>query len=826
MMVERAAAGVHMAVAQIEMRVGGMSCASCVAAVEKGLSRLSGVKQVSVNLASETATITYDPDEIGPEQFANAIRELGYEAGVQTFSLPIRGMSCASCVAAVEGALKSVPGVMLADVNLATEQAMVQAVPLAVTRERLAQAVRGAGYEVGEEIEAGLADAERLERMRHLHRVRTRTIFSAICAALIMLGTNQDYFPGLRAVPRPVMLWALLALATPVQFWAGWQFYRGAWAALRRRSADMNTLIAVGTSAAYSYSLVLTTAPGILRAAGQRADVYYDTAAVIITLILLGRYLEARARGQASEAIRRLMELSPRLAHIVRDGEEVEVPADQVRQGDIVVVRPGEKIPVDGVVVWGKSSVDESMITGESVPVEKAEGDEVVGATINRSGAFRFRATKVGKDTALAQIIQLVRQAQGAKAPAQRLADRVAGIFVPAVIIIALITFAAWLIFGPPPAFTLAMMNCVAVLIIACPCALGLATPTAIMVGTGRGAENGILIKGGEKLELAERLQAIVFDKTGTLTEGNPWLTDSVPAPGGDEAQVLRLAAAAERGSEHPIAQAILRAAQERQIDLPEAADFEAVSGHGVRARVEGASLLLGNARLMADNGLELGPLAARAEALRGEGKTVMFLAREGRVIGMLAVADTLKLGSREAVQRLREMGLEIIMITGDNKQTARAIAGQLGIERVLAEVLPAQKANEVRKLQQEGKFVAMVGDGINDAPALAQADLGIAIGTGTDVAIESSDITLVSGNLNGVVAAIELSQRTLKTIKQNLFWAFIYNALGIPLAAGLFYPVFGILLNPIYAAAAMSFSSVSVVTNSLRLRRWQPRPP
>jgi Cu+-exporting ATPase len=815
-----------MAETRIEMPVGGMSCASCVAAIEKGLSRLSGVKQVSVNLASETAAITYDPDQTGPEQFTRAIKALGYEARGQTFSLPIRGMSCASCVAAVEGALKSVPGVMLADVNLATEEATVQAVPLVVSREQLAQAVRGAGYEVGPEVEAVSADAERRERMHHLHRLRTRTIFSALCAALIMLATNQGYFPGLRAVPRPVMLWALLALATPVQFWAGWQFYRGAWAALRRRSADMNTLIAVGTSAAYFYSLVMTVVPEVLRVAAQRAEVYYDTAAVIITLILLGRYLEARARGQASEAIRRLMELSPKLAHVVRDGEEIEVPADQVGKGDIVAVRPGEKIPVDGVVVWGKSSVDESMITGESVPVEKAEGDEVIGATINHSGAFRFRATRVGKESALAQIIQLVRQAQGAKAPVQRLADRVAGIFVPAVIVIAVITFAAWLIFGPPPAFTLAMMNCVAVLIIACPCALGLATPTAIMVGTGKGAQNGILIKGGEKLELAERLQAIVLDKTGTLTEGKPRLTDVVPAAGGDETQVLRLAAAAERGSEHPIAQAILRAAQEHQIDSPEAADFEAVSGHGVRVKVEGASLLLGNARLMADKGLELGPLAARAEALRGEGKTVMFLARDGRVIGMLAVADTLKPGSRGAVQRLREMGLEIIMITGDNEQTARAIAGQLGIERVLAEVRPAEKANEVRKLQRQGMIVAMVGDGINDAPALAQADLGIAIGTGTDVAIESSDITLVSGNLSGVAAAIELSQRTLKTIRQNLFWAFIYNVLGIPLAAGALYPFLGILLNPIYAAAAMSFSSVSVVTNSLRLRRWQPAPP
>jgi Cu+-exporting ATPase len=809
-----------MASKRVQMAVGGMSCASCVATIEKGLSELEGVTEASVNLATETADITYDAERASPEQFVRTIERLGYEPAVATVTLHVLEMSCASCVEAIEKSLARVDGVLSANVNLATEEATVKFIPTVVTREGIVQAVRGAGYDVAPEAEEGqLEDREAAERAQHLRRARARLIFAASSSAAILVGTYQGYFPGLRAVPREVMFYALLALTTPVQFWAGWQFYRGAWATLRRFSADMNTLIAVGTSAAYLYSVVATFAPRFFRAAGQAPDVYYDTAAVIITLILLGRYLEARAKGQASEAIRRLMELRPKTAHVIRHGEEVEIAADEVEVGDVVVVRPGEKIPVDGVVVAGQSAVDESMITGESIPVEKGEGDEVIGATINRSGSFRFRATKVGRETALAQIIELVRQAQGAKAPAQRLADRVAGVFVPTVIGIAVATFVLWLTLGPTPAFTRALLNFVAVLVIACPCALGLATPTAIMVGTGKGAENGILIKGGETLELAQRLQVIVFDKTGTLTEGAPRLTDVVAADGAGETQILRLAAAAERGSEHPIARAIMSGAQERGIELPEATDFQAVSGHGLRATVEGARILLGNAKLMTDNGVELGALGARAEALRTEGKTAMFLASDGRVVGILAVADTLKRGSREAVRRLRQMGVEVAMITGDNAQTAAAIAREAGIDRVLAEVLPEQKAKEVKKLQAEGKVVAMVGDGINDAPALAQADIGIAIGTGTDVAMQSSDLTLVTGDLAGVVAAIELSQRTFRTIKQNLFWAFIYNIIGIPLAAS------GVL-RPIYAAAAMSFSSVSVVSNSLRLRRFRPRRP
>jgi Cu+-exporting ATPase len=809
---------------KIEIPVSGMTCASCVANIEEGLSELAGVIEASVNLATESAAVTYDADATGPADLVRTIEERGYEPGVETVILPITGLSCASCVQTVDKALGAAPGVVSASVNLATEEATARFIRGAVTRRQLVEVVREAGYDVPDRDESAEAqDVERVERERYLRHLRNQFIFAAAFSALILIGTYHTFIPGLRAVPRAVMFYVLLAMTIPVQFWAGWRFYRGAWAAARRRSADMDTLIAVGTSAAFAYSVVATVAPAVFRATGQAPEVYYDTAAVIVTLILLGRYLEARAKGQASEAIRRLMHLRPKTARIVRDGDEVEIPADQVEVGDVVVVRPGERIPVDGIVVWGRSSVDESMITGESIPVEKAEGDEVIGATINQTGSFHFRATKVGSETALAQIIELVRQAQGSKAPAQRLADRVAGVFVPVVMVIAVLTFGVWLAFGPHPAFTRALINFVAVLIIACPCALGLATPTAIMVGTGKGAEHGILIKGGEILERAQRIQAIVFDKTGTLTQGRPQLTDVIAADGAGEAEILRLAAAAERGSEHPIARAIVDAAHERRLDLPQAEAFEAVSGHGLRAVVAGAPLLLGNAKLMGDSAVELGPLSARAEALRSQGKTAMFLARDGHAVGLLAVSDVVKSGAREAVQQLQRLNLEVVMITGDNRQTAEAIAGEVGISRVLAEVLPERKAEEIKRLQGEGKFVAMVGDGINDAPALAQADIGIAIGTGTDVAIESSDITLVTGNLNGVVAAIELSRRTLKTIKQNLFFSFVYNALGIPLAAGVLYPFLGILLNPMYAAAAMSFSSVSVVTNSLRLKGWQP---
>jgi len=736
-------------------------------------------------------------------------------------------MTCASCVARVEEALSGVPGVVSASVNLASEKAIVEYIE-GTTYTDLKRAVTGAGYDLGQEAET-LEDVTSAAQ-REVRSVRNRLIVAAALAIPIFALMWVPDFTG--------KLFVLWALATPVQFWAGWRYYRGMWGALRHRTADMNTLIAVGTSAAYFYSVVAVLFPGLFAAEVLERNVYFDTSAMIITLITLGKFLEARAKGQTSAAIKRLIGMQPKVALVVRNGEEREIPIEEVQVGDLVLVRPGERVPVDGIIREGYSSLDESMVTGESIPVEKNVGDEVIGATINKTGSFRFEATKVGKDTMLARIIRLVDEAQGSKAPIQRLADVIASYFVPIVLGIAIITFIVWYSVGPAPALTFALLNFVAVLIIACPCALGLATPTAIMVGTGKGAENGVLIRSAEALERAHKIDTVMLDKTGTLTAGEPKVTDVIAVQSSSKEEVLRLAASVERSSEHPLGEAIVRAASEMMLELSAVSEFNAVPGHGVEASVDGRRLLLGNLRLVEDRKLALNGLEEEAEHLREQGKTVVFLGVDGRVVGVIAVADTIKADAAEAVARLKRMGVSVVMLTGDNTRTAETIAREAGVDRVVAEVLPEHKAWEVKNLQTEGKVVAMVGDGINDAPALAQADVGIAIGTGTDVAMETGDITLIRGELGGIVTAISLSKSTVRTIKQNLFWAFAYNTVLIPIAAGVLYLVFGQsgvpsgarfflgdfgFLNPILAATAMAASSLTVVSNSLRLRRFRP---
>ena len=733
----------------------------------------------------------------------------------------IRGMHCAACVAKVERALSQTPGVVRASVNLASEEALVEYLPGQVSVPGLGAAVASSGFAMVERGEAAEEEVERQRRDDYL-RLKRKLIVSAVLTVMILAGSMTSL---LSFLPLGAPVW-LFVLTTPVQFWVGGQFYRNAWARARHGSSDMNTLIAVGTSAAYLYSTVAVFAPGFFAAVGQQPQMYFDTAAVIITLILLGRLLEARAKRRTTEAIRRLAQLQPKTATVLRgEGEHDTVPIEQVQLGDRVLVRPGESIPVDGIVQAGSSAVDESMLTGESLPVEKQPGDNVTGATLNTMGALTVLATKVGKETALARIIDLVRQAQGSKAPIQRLADTIAAYFVPAVIVTAVVTFCLWLMFGPDPSLSFALMTFVAVLIIACPCSLGLATPTAIMVGTGRGAEYGVLIKGGEILERAHTLTTVVFDKTGTLTTGKPAVTEVIPSKTLPERarlsseEILRIAARAEWHSEHPLGQAVVQQAKTQGLTLGPVESFVALAGHGVEARIDGKLVLVGSRRLLAQRGIQSDDMPEHGERLSREGKTPLYVVVNRRVVGLIAVADTLKPQAVEAVRRLQQMGLEAVMLTGDNQHTAQAIARQAGIARVLAEVLPEDKAAEIARLQDNGAAVAMVGDGINDAPALAQATVGIAVGTGTDIALEAADITLMRGELSGVATAIELSRRTVQIIRQNLFWAFAYNTAGIPLAAGLLYPFFGILLDPMVAASAMALSSVSVLTNSLRLR-------
>lgn len=807
---------------QLTLPVTGMHCANCVKTIERNVSKLTGIENASVNYATEKLDVTFDQAQINADAIINRIREVGYDVPTTTIELPITGMTCANCVKAVTRALKKVDGVTEAEVNYATERASVTLMPGAADRNDLVVAVEKAGYGVVEteettELDDAEAQAREAELNHQLHRLWIGALFTlplfltSMARDIGILGSWAD------AMWMNYLFWTL---ATPVQFYVGKDYYSGAYKSIRNRAANMDVLVAMGSSAAYFYSIPIT-----LGVSGLGHHVYFEAAAVIITLIVLGKVLEARAKGRTSAAIKALIGLQPRTARVVRDGQDVDIPINQVRQGNIVIVRPGEKIPVDGMVVEGNSTVDESMLTGESLPVSKSQGDTVTGATLNKNGLLKFEATRVGKETALAQIIRMVEQAQGSKAPIQAIVDRVAEVFVPAVIAVASLTFVVWLI-GTGDV-TAALIRAIAVLVIACPCAMGLATPTAIMVGVGKGAENGILFRNSRALERAHKLQAIVLDKTGTITRGEPAVTEILvsKASNVDEEHILMLAGSAERGSEHPLGEAIVHAAQNRNISLAEPQNFEAITGHGIAAQINDDSILIGNRKLMLDRNIHLNGLETEAEQLQKRGQTAVWLALDNQAVGVIAIADTIKEGSRDAVEELKRMGLQVIMLTGDNQATAQAIATQAGIDRVLADVLPGDKAAQVQQLQNEGFTVAMVGDGINDAPALAQADVGMAIGTGTDVAMETADVTLMSGDLRAVPRAIRLSHATMNTIWQNLFWAFGYNTVLIPIAAGLlaifaFAPNFLQELNPMLAALAMSFSSVSVITNSLRLRK------
>jgi Cu+-exporting ATPase len=799
-------------------------------ALEHALEAVPGVGRVHANVRGQRAHVEYDPEAVSVGRLLQAAREAGFGVGGASVRLKVTGLYCAACINQIEEALKATPGVLDATMNAATEEAKVEYLPGAVDLKRLERAVEEAGpYKAKGASEQGEEEDGASEQDREYRRLMRKWWFAAAVGAPTMILSYPYIIPGLRELlPRGSaelrIVWALMGLASlAVLAYSGSQFFLGMWRGLKRRQANMHTLIATGTGVAWIYSTIALLFPQIFPVESV-TDVYYDVTVVVTALVVLGLALEVKARGRTSEAIKKLIGLQAKTARVVRDGREIDIPVEEVLVGDAVVVRPGEKVPVDGAVLEGASSVDESMITGESIPVEKRVGDEVIGATINTTGSFRFTARRVGKDTALANIIRMVQDAQGSKVPIQRVVDTVSSYFTPAVMILAVGGFVIWFVFGPEPALAYALIVGVTTLIIACPCALGMATPMSLTTGVGLGAQNGILIRSGDALQTASKLQTIVLDKTGTITKGKPELTNVVAESGFEEDEVLRLAAAIEKSSEHPLASAIVEGAESKRIDPPEAQDFEAIPGHGVEASVEGRRILLGNARLMTGEGIVLGRLEGEARRLADDGKTPMYVAVDGVAGGIVAAADTMKEDSKQAIAAFKRLGLEVAMITGDNRRTAEAIAIQVGIDRVLSEVLPQDKAHEIQKLQLEGRTVGMVGDGINDAPALAQSDVGFAIGTGTDVAIEAADITLISGSLRGVVTAVEISRATMRNVRQNLFGAFVYNGLGIPVALGVLYPFIGLLLSPLLAALAMSLSSVTVISNANRLKLWKPK--
>lgn len=793
------------------LQIAGMTCAACAVRIEKGLKKIDGVEDASVNFALEKSKVTFDPSKSNVNQLKEKVESLGYKVVTEKAEFDISGMTCAACANKIEKRLNKLYGVQNATVNFALETASAEYNPDEVSAADMKEAIKKLGYSLEQKKETKGEKAD--HRQKEIEKQTGKFIFSSILS-IPLLWAMVSHFEFTSFIWLPEMFmnpWVQLALATPVQFLVGGQFYVGAYKALRNKSANMDVLVALGTSAAYFYSIYLSIQT--IGSDAHMAELYFETSAVLITLIILGKLFEAKAKGRSSEAIKKLMGMQAKTATVFRGGQELNVPIEEVIAGDIVYVKPGEKVPVDGEIFEGRSALDESMITGESIPVDKTAGDIVIGSTINKNGFIKVKATKVGKDTALAQIIKVVEEAQGSKAPIQRLADVISGIFVPIVVGIAIVTFLVWYFVVSPGEFAAALEKLIAVLVIACPCALGLATPTSIMAGSGRAAEYGILFKGGEHLETTHRLDTVILDKTGTVTNGKPTLTDVILSDGFEEDEFLKVVGAAERNSEHPLAEAIVEGIKEKGIELGSTEHFEAIPGFGIESKVEGKSLLIGTRRLMEKNNIDAANILPKMENLEKQGKTAMLVAIDHQFAGVIAVADTIKETSQKAIERLKKMGLEVVMITGDNKQTAQAIAKEVGIEHVIAEVLPEGKAEEVKKLQKAGKKVAMVGDGINDAPALATADIGMAIGTGTDVAMEAADITLIRGDLNSIADAIYMSKMTIRNIKQNLFWAFAYNALGVPIAALGF-------LAPWLAGVAMAFSSVSVVLNALRLQR------